>query len=161
MTQQRDFLVRCSQRQVAGFLRKAIRFMPFDMFICVFQIFFLSLLMEVPALWPLVLLRISFSGAPAMSCRTRVAERHPSVPFSVGGCSLRGEGKDSLTSIFALTRVVFIFLEPEPPFRKAYMHLLQALSHTRICPVRTRVSCFGRSYHWATKEAPDEICFDL
>ena len=47
-----------------------------------------------------------------MSCRTSVAEHSLITPLFCGGMFLcMGEGKDSLTSNFALTKVVFIFLE--------------------------------------------------
>ena len=50
--------------------------------------------------------------SPAMSCTTRVAEHSLISPLFCGGMfPCVGEGKDSLTSSFALTRVVFIFLE--------------------------------------------------
>ena len=112
-------------------LRKAILFVPFEMFMCVF-----------PNIFPLPPHGGPGSGLwcccgcpahvfPAMSCRTRVAEHSLiSPPFCGGMFPCVGEGKDSLTSSFALTRLVFLGV-PEPLCRKAD---LQVLSHIRICP---------------------------
>ena len=115
-------------------LRKAIPFMPFDMFICIF-----------PNIFPLPPHGGPVSGlwcccgcpsqvSAVMSCRTRVAEHSLITPLFCGGMfPCVGQGKDSLSSIFALTRIVFIFFGvPESLCRKA--DLLQVLSHMRICP---------------------------
>ena len=89
-------------------LRKAIPFMPFDMFICIFP----NILPLPPhggpvsGLWGCC--RCPSRVSPAMSCRARVAEHSLITPLFCGGMfPYVEEWKDSLTSIFALTRIVF------------------------------------------------------
>ena len=117
-------------------LRKAILFTPIEMFICLFPNIFPLPPHGGPVsdLW-------CCCGRPSqvsavMSCRTRVAEHSLITPLFCGGMfPCIGQGKDSLSSIFALTRIVFFFFffgVPEPLCRKA--DLLQVLSHMRICP---------------------------
>ena len=93
-------------------LRKIIPFVSFKMFICVFPNIFPLPPHGGPVsdLW-------CCCGCPSqvsavMSCRTRVAELSLISPLFCGGIfPCMGEGKDSLSSIFALSRVVFIFLK--------------------------------------------------
>ena len=93
-------------------LRKAILFTPTEMFICIF----LNIFPLPPHGGPVSDLWCC-CGCPSqvsavMSYRTRVAEHSLITPLFCGDMfPCMGEGKDSLTSNFVLTRIVFIFLE--------------------------------------------------